>query len=170
MRSPYLSVVIPTFNEEAHIAQTIGEVVATIDRLGLGADVVVVDDGSSDRTAAIVEGAARSEPRVRLVRAAHAGKGAAVTPDAFQGTYRGGRSDAFVTELNLDGSAPVYSTYLGGGQRDSGRAVIVRGGDAYVTGFTTSFNFPTTPGAYDPTFNGNRDVFVTRFDLRRQRR
>jgi hypothetical protein len=93
-----------------------------------------------------------------------------VTPDAFQGTYRGGRSDAFVTELNLDGSAPVYSTYLGGGQRDSGRAVIVRGGDAYVTGFTTSFNFPTTPGAYDPTFNGNRDVFVTRFDLRRQRR
>jgi glycosyltransferase involved in cell wall biosynthesis len=90
MRSPYLSVVIPTFNEEAHIAQTIGEVVATIDRLGLGADVVVVDDGSSDRTAAIVEGAARSEPRVRLVRAAHAGKGAAVRRGMLEarGTWR----------------------------------------------------------------------------------
>jgi glycosyltransferase involved in cell wall biosynthesis len=78
MRSPFLSVVIPAFNEEARIAQTVGEFIAAFDRLALDAEVLVVDDGSSDRTAAVVEDAARSEPRVRLVRAAHAGKGAAV--------------------------------------------------------------------------------------------
>jgi glycosyltransferase involved in cell wall biosynthesis len=78
MRSPFLSVVIPAFNEEARIAQTVGEFIAAFDRLALDAEVLVVDDGSSDRTAAVVEDAARNEPRVRVVRAAHAGKGAAV--------------------------------------------------------------------------------------------
>jgi hypothetical protein len=89
------------------------------------------------------------------------------TPDAFQPTYNGGSSDAFVTELNEDGSALVYSTYLGGGARDQARAIAVHGKDAYVTGFTMSLDFPTTPGAYDEDFNGNRDVFITRFDLKR---
>ena len=78
MRPPFLSVVVPAFNEEACIARTVGEVIAAFDRLALDAEVLVVDDGSSDRTAAIVEDAVRREPRVRIVRAAHAGKGAAV--------------------------------------------------------------------------------------------
>ena len=78
MRAPFLSVVIPAFNEEARIAQTLREVLAAFDRLALDADVLVVDDGSGDRTAAIVEDAVQRDPRVRLVRAAHAGKGAAV--------------------------------------------------------------------------------------------
>jgi hypothetical protein len=90
------------------------------------------------------------------------------TPDAFQPVYQGGQSDAFLSELNEDGSALVYSTYLGGTLRDQGRAIAVRGTDAYVTGFTTSPNFPTTPGAFDETHNGNRDVFITRFDLERR--
>jgi hypothetical protein len=91
-----------------------------------------------------------------------------VTADAFQPIYNGGTSDAFLTELTEDGSAPIYSTYLGGANRDQGRAIVVRGMDAYVTGFTTSPNFPTTPGAFDETHNGNRDVFITRFDLERK--
>jgi hypothetical protein len=90
------------------------------------------------------------------------------TPDAFQPAYNGGTSDAFLSELNEDGSALVYSTYLGGTLRDQGRAIAVRGTDAYVTGFTTSPTFPTTPGAFDQTHNGNRDVFITRFDLERK--
>ena len=48
MRAPFLSVVIPAFNEEARIAQTLREVLAAFDRLALDADVLVVDDGSGD--------------------------------------------------------------------------------------------------------------------------
>jgi hypothetical protein len=92
------------------------------------------------------------------------------TADAFQPVYNGGTSDAFLSELNEDGTALVYSTYLGGTNRDQGRAIVVGGTDAYVTGFTSSANFPTTPGAFDQTHNGNRDVFITRFDLRHRAR
>jgi Beta-propeller repeat len=40
----------------------------------------------------------------------------------------------------------------------------VRFGRAYVTGTTTSANYPTTPGAFDRTFNGSSDVFVTKLN------
>jgi hypothetical protein len=59
-----------------------------------------------------------------------------------------------------------YSTFLGGTDRDSGGDIAVdRSGRAYVTGFTFSDDYPTTPGAFDTTFNGepdNPDVFVTK--------
>ena len=58
----------------------------------------------------------------------------------------------------------VYSTYLGGVYNDQGYDIAVDGsGNAYVTGWTTSSNFPTTPGAYDPTYNGGSDAFVAKF-------
>jgi hypothetical protein len=64
----------------------------------------------------------------------------------------------------------VYSTFLGGTGRDQGRDVAVVAvkdvRSPYVAGFTTSPDFATTPGAYDETYNGARDVFVTKFDLR----
>lgn len=78
MRVPYLSVVVPAFNEEARIGRTISEVVAEFNRLAVDGELLVVDDGSSDRTASLVELAAAGDSRVRLVRAAHAGKGATV--------------------------------------------------------------------------------------------
>jgi dolichyl-phosphate beta-glucosyltransferase len=78
MRPPFLSVVVPAFNEEARIARTVSEIMAEIDRLTLDGELIVVDDGSSDRTASMVERAARADTRVRLVRASHAGKGATV--------------------------------------------------------------------------------------------
>lgn len=63
--------------------------------------------------------------------------------------------DAFVTELNTNGSALIYSTFLGGSQADSGKAITVdtNTGIAYVTGYTFSTNFPTAPhpGAYQTT-------------------
>src|SRR5260221_2869396 len=67
------------------------------------------------------------------------------TPAAFQPVYPG-FVKVFVTKLNPDGSALVYSTYLGGDNSDdSGWAIAVdAGGNAYVTGYTTSTNFPTT--------------------------
>ena len=78
MRPPYLSVVVPAFNEESRIGQTVSEVIAAFDRLAIEGELVVVDDGSSDRTASIVEQASAADGRIRLVRATHAGKGATV--------------------------------------------------------------------------------------------
>ena len=97
------------------------------------------------------------------------------TPGAFDTTPNGGY-DAFVTKLTADGSALVYSTYLGGssaypggGADDNGQGIAVdASGSAYVTGDTGSANFPTTPGAVQTTFNGNvrfgSDAFVTKLN------
>jgi hypothetical protein len=77
-------------------------------------------------------------------------------------------SAAFVTKLNAAGSDLAYSTYLGGQDRTYAYDVAVyASGYAYVTGSTTSKNFPTTPGAYDRTYNGggySGDAFVTKLD------
>ena len=62
--------------------------------------------------------------------------------------------DAFVSKLNLSGSALIYSTYLGGTEGDRGRAIAIdANGNAYITGKTDSENFPTTPDAFDTTAN-----------------
>jgi hypothetical protein len=82
--------------------------------------------------------------------------------DAPQPTY-GGNVDAFVTRLTRSGSSAIYSTYLGGNRNDSGMAIAVdHARNAYVAGFTSSRNFPTTPGAFDPSFGGDRDSFVVK--------
>ena len=69
---------------------------------------------------------------------------------ALQSTQGGGGyADGFVAELNADGTKLIYSTYLGGGGFDYayGIAVDPLTGDAYVTGYTGSGNFPTCPGS-----------------------
>jgi hypothetical protein len=85
------------------------------------------------------------------------------TAGAFD-TSLAGNADVFVTKLNPSGSAPlVYSTYLGGTNRDQGNSIAVDvTGSAYVTGHTESTDFPTTPGAFDTTHNGDRDAFMTK--------
>jgi hypothetical protein len=72
------------------------------------------------------------------------------TPGAFQ-TDLHGDFDAFVTKLNANGNALVYSTFLGGTGRDGGHGIAVdSAGNAYITGDTSSQDFPTTPGAFQP--------------------
>jgi len=84
-----------------------------------------------------------------------------VTPDAFQ-TFRNGDSDAFVTRLDPFGSSLDYSTYLGGSSTDLGNGVAVdRNSNIYVTGQTFSFDYPTTPGAFQTVRRGI-DAFVTK--------
>ena len=65
-----LSVVVPCFNEEAVIRQTHARLVAVLDQLDLAFELVYVDDGSTDATAAILAGLRRADGRVRLVRLA----------------------------------------------------------------------------------------------------
>jgi hypothetical protein len=87
------------------------------------------------------------------------------TPAAFDTTFNGGFTDAFVTKLDPAGSSLLYSTFLGGAVRDAGDGIALDGGgSAYVVGSTDSSNFPTTPGAFDTTFNGGDDAFVTKLD------
>jgi beta-propeller repeat-containing protein len=78
------------------------------------------------------------------------------------------RDDAFVTKLNATGSALVYSTYLGGiaDEAMNGYASIAvdDSGSAYVAAGTTSPDFPTTAGAFDQTYNGEEDAFVTKIN------
>ena len=97
------------------------------------------------------------------------------TLNAFQPNYAGGLCavapntfpcyDAFVAKLNPAGSALIYSTYLGGTGSDYGYAIALDGSsNAYMTGYTTSTNFPTTAGAFQQVFGGSYDTFVTKLD------
>ena len=89
------------------------------------------------------------------------------TTGAYQTTF-GGSADAFVTKLNVDGSALVYSTYLGGTGNDQGRGIAVdSSGYAYVAGMTASDDFPMTMGGYQTTKGGSTgsfDAFVTKLN------
>lgn len=65
------------------------------------------------------------------------------------------RFGSFVTKLNPDGSAPIYSTFLGGETYDWATAIALdSAGRAYVTGFTGSSKFPVTAGAFQTSFKG----------------
>jgi hypothetical protein len=79
-------------------------------------------------------------------------------------TTLGGGFDAFVTKLGPSGSAPLlYSTYLGGSGGETGHGIAVDGaGNAYLTGFTGSADFPTSAGAFDMSLSGVDDAFVTK--------
>ncbi len=86
------------------------------------------------------------------------------TAGALCPSYRGWR-DAFVTKLDPLGASLSYSTYLGGSDLDFGSAIAVDAtGHAYIIGQTRSADFPTTTGALDSTYNGERDAYVAKLD------
>ena len=87
------------------------------------------------------------------------------TPGAYQTTFGGGLADAFVSKLNVTGTALVYSTYLGGGSYDQAWGIALdAAGNAYVAGDTFSANFPTTPAAFQAVLRGGGDAFVTKLN------
>jgi len=75
-----------------------------------------------------------------------------------------GTHDAFVAKVNPEGSALVYSAFLGGSAYELSEDIAVDGaGAAYVIGYTASIDFPTV-GGLDSTYNGNGDAFVSKVD------
>lgn len=96
------------------------------------------------------------------------------TANPLQAGFGGGEDDAFVTKINANGSAPVYSTYLGGSGNENVTALpnpflvqdiaVDAAGQAYVTGTTGSNNFPTANAVQSSFGGGARDAFVTKLD------
>jgi Chitobiase/beta-hexosaminidase C-terminal domain/Beta-propeller repeat len=99
-----------------------------------------------------------------------------VSPDAFQpenGAASTGLLNAFVSKLNAAGTALLYSTYLGGSGQEIGGSTTFIGfdfgsgiavdssGDAYVTGWAFSSNFPVTPGAFQTVNNAYNPPWLT---------
>lgn len=87
------------------------------------------------------------------------------TPGAFQPASSGG-IEGFVAKLNPTGSAMVYGTYLGGGfQSDRVNGIAIdAAGNMYAAGQTQNTAFPVTAGAFDETYNGGEDGFVTKLN------
>jgi len=78
--------------------------------------------------------------------------------------------DAARPATDISAGAPndpvlFYSTYLGGSGDDEGFGIAVdAAGNAYVTGLTSSINFPTTSGALQTAYRGSTDAFVTKLN------
>ncbi len=82
----------------------------------------------------------------------------------LQAMRNGSGNDAFVAKLNAAGSALTYSTYLGGTGGDIAYDVAVdSGGSAYVSGWTSSFNYPTF-GPLQASAAGSGDAFISQLN------
>ena len=87
------------------------------------------------------------------------------TTTPFQSTFHRGQQDVFVTKLDPTTSTLVYSTYLGGASKEWAAGIAVdSGGIAYVTGVTSSRDFPITFGAFQTVLRGDEDIFVIKLN------
>lgn len=85
------------------------------------------------------------------------------TKNAFQAS-KGAQQDAFIAKMNPGGTSLVYSTYLGGNNVDEGNGIAVdAAGNAYVTGYTGSTNFPLQSPLRGSNSN-SVDAFVTKIN------
>ncbi|MBI4301464.1 MAG: glycosyltransferase family 2 protein [Chloroflexi bacterium] len=88
--NPLLSVIIPTYNEEKRIPATLERIIAYLLGQDYGAEIIVVDDGSNDRTCPLVASLETSNPPITLIQTPHMGKGHAIKTGmlAARGQYR----------------------------------------------------------------------------------
>lgn len=99
---PLLSVVIPAYNEEDNVRRgALREVADYLSQQEYAGELIVVDDGSEDGTAALVEEAARRWPFVSLLRSDHGGKAQAVTVGVLAARGR------YVLFTDMDQSTPI---------------------------------------------------------------
>lgn len=89
-------------------------------------------------------------------------------PGAYDTSYNGGDYDVYVAELSASGNTLLWSTFLGGSGSDQGYSLVLdASGDPVIAGQTSSGDFPTTPTAYDTSYNDNGylDAFVAKLSL-----
>lgn len=90
-----------------------------------------------------------------------------VTTGALQSVPKGAATagTAFVSKLNPQGTALIYSTYVGGTGGDAAHGLAVdSAGDAYIVGETGSTDFPVTPGAFQTAISGLRNSFIVKLN------
>lgn len=143
-----LSILIPAYQEEATIDEILRRVLsADTESLGFDKEVLVCDDGSSDRTAAIAEAAAARDGRVRVVRhPENRGKGAAIRTalDAARGDY------VLIQDADLEYEVADYPALLG---------EVARGADVvYGSRFLAN---PRPTGMKTANFVANRILTTT---------
>jgi hypothetical protein len=87
------------------------------------------------------------------------------TQNPYQSVKQGGTYDGFITKLNATGNGLVYSTYFGGSLDDNSIGIAVdSAGNVYVTGRTSSSYYFPIQNAYQSTYQGNGDVFITKLN------
>ena len=108
MKRPFLSVVIPAYNEERRIVDTLRKVVDYLTSQTYPWEVAVVDDGSTDSTGALVKAFAQGHPDVHLISVFHGGKGWAVNHGMLwtTGEYR------FLCDADLSMPVELLSRFL----------------------------------------------------------
>jgi glycosyltransferase involved in cell wall biosynthesis len=118
---PFLSIVVPAYNEEAVIGRFIASVRSDVERTGLTWESIIVDDGSSDRTRAIARDASNADGRIRLVEAPHRGKGAAVR----QGLIAAHGEWVLMADADLSMPWDNLSRFLDAAAEQNGPQVII---------------------------------------------
>ena len=101
MAATYLSVVIPTYNEEARIGKTLDTVVSFLKSQHYSSELVIVDDGSKDHTLTVIRDQLKDYPHELIVSPENAGKGSAVK----QGMLKS--KGQFVLFTDADLSTPI---------------------------------------------------------------
>jgi hypothetical protein len=135
---------------------------AFVDKLGSGGSLVWATDLGGSSTDYAYGGIAVDSTGVYVAGVTNSSD-FPTTSGAFDRVYNGG-ADGFVAKLDLTGTNRLYATYLGGSNNDQIAGLAVDGsGNVYVTGWTSSTNFPTTSNAFQRTTSSSGiqpDVFV----------
>ncbi|RMF85731.1 MAG: glycosyltransferase family 2 protein [Nitrospinota bacterium] len=104
--TPVLSVVIPAYNEEKRLGPTLAGCMEFLDREGIPHEIVVVDDGSRDQTASLVNTFSQRHPHIRLISLErNRGKGAAVRTGVFAA------QGALILLNDADGATPIAELF-----------------------------------------------------------
>ena len=122
MNSPFLSIVIPAHNEETRLPQTLEQVFAFLKPQSYTSEVIVVENGSSDRTYEVAEEYRRTHPTLRVVRESERGKGRAVRRGMLEaaGQYR------FMCDADLSMSIDQLNHFLPPALADADIAIASR--------------------------------------------
>lgn len=124
---PRYSIVIPAYNETARIERALSQVSGCIQTRGWDAEVLVVDDGSTDNTAALTEAWAETHPEVRLIRNGHnRGKGYSVR----NGMLRAAGEVVMFTDADM--SSPIEEAERLFAAIDAGADIAI--GSRWLTG------------------------------------
>src|SRR5690606_11277798 len=103
------------------------------------------------------------DPQGRPVVIGQGGEGFPITSRAAQSEYGGGFADGFVSILSADGSQLIHSTLLGGDQWEEPSGIDIDSlGNIYLSGNTSSADYPTTANAFQKSYGGGEtDMMLT---------